>query len=215
MRAFMNPRRCPYLPLFMAGHETRLIPHKPLTSLLANCRTFFLRGTPAARSSYRSMKYQDKFLIAAMAVVVSFGAANAQTSGSGGTSSGTTGGATSSGAPGGSPALGSTPTGPLTPNRSNSVRTPRPQGSIPDTSTTTPSDKSGTGTGSNAQDRAALGSGRVPSPATGGAGGSTKKNPASETVEDCLKLWDAGTHMSRAEWARSCRRVQGRPDLKQ
>jgi hypothetical protein len=130
----------------------------------------------------------------------------------------------------GSPALGSTPSGPVTPNRSNSEifppsrLAPRPGGSIPDpgasTSTTTPSNQSGatqngSGTnGSNTQDPATAGSGRVPSPATGGAGGSTKtgKNPALDTVADCMKIWDAGTHMSKADWARTCRRVQGRLD---
>jgi hypothetical protein len=184
---------------------------------------------------YASMKLMDKHLVAALAIIVSVGSASAQSSGSGGSSSGsgsagstsgTTGGATSPG----SPALGSTPSGPVTPNRSNSEifppsrLAPRPGGSIPDpgasTSTTTPSNQSsatqnGSGTnGSNTQDPATAGSGRVPSPATGGAGGSTKtgKNPALDTVADCMKIWDAGTHMSKADWARTCRRVQGRLD---
>ena len=185
------------------------------------------------------MKHLDKHLVAAFALVLSVGSAIAQSSGSGGSSSGgsstgsaagsssgATGRATTPGSPGGSPALGSTPNVPITPNRSNSEvfppsrLAPRPGGSIPDpgTSTSTPSNQSGTnkdGTvGSNPQDPAAVGSGRVPSPATGGAGGSTKtgKNPASETVSDCMKIWDAGTHMSKADWARTCRRVQGRLD---
>jgi hypothetical protein len=181
---------------------------------------------------YASMKLLDKHLLAALAIIVSIGSASAQSSGSGGSSSGsgsagsasgTTGGATSPG----SPALGSTPSGPVTPNRSNSEifppsrLAPRPGGSIPGTSTsTTPSNQSGTtqngsGTnGSNTQDPTTAGSGRVPSPATGGAGGSTKtgKNPALDTVADCMKIWDAGTHMSKADWARTCRRVQGRLD---
>jgi len=78
-----------------------------------------------------------------------------------------------------------------------------------------PSGQTRTGTeGSNPQDPAALGSGKVPSPATGGAGGATKtgKNPGLETIADCMKLWDAGTHMSKVDWARTCRRVQGRLD---
>jgi hypothetical protein len=186
------------------------------------------------------MKHLDKHLVATLALVLSVGSAVAQSSGSGGSSSGgsstgsgaagsssgASGRATTPGSPGGSPALGSTPTGPITPNRSNSEvfppsrLAPRPGGSIPDpgASTTTPSNQSGTnkdGTaGSNPQDPAAVGSGRVPSPATGGAGGSTKtgKNPATETVSDCMKIWDAGTHMSKADWARTCRRVQGRLD---
>jgi hypothetical protein len=184
------------------------------------------------------MMQPNKHLLAAVALILSITPASAQSSGSGGSSSGsgstgsaagTTGGATSRSAPsGGSPAIGSTPSGPVTPNRSNSEvfppsrLTPRPQGSIPDpgTSTGTPSTQSNanrtdTGTaGQNPQDPATLGSGRVPSPATGGVGGPTKtgKNPGLETVTDCMKLWDAGTHMSKADWARTCRRVQGRLD---
>ena len=177
------------------------------------------------------MKHPNTHLVAALAVVLSVGSAGAQTSGSGGTSSGTstgTGGTTSPGMTRGAPAIGSTPTGPVTPNRSNSEifapsrLAPRPQGSIPDpgTSTGSPSAQSGANqndTGraeQNPQDPAALGSGRVPNPATGGIGSSTKtgKNPAAQTVADCMKLWDAGTHMSKADWARTCRRVQGRLD---
>ena len=192
-----------------------------------------------ASMRYASMRQPSKKLFAALALVLSIAPAYGQSSGSGGGSAGsgstgsatgTTGGATSRGSPGGSPALGSTPSGPITPNRSNSEvfppsrLAPRPQGSIPDpgtsTSTTTPSNQSGTnqsGTGtdgSNPQDPAAMGSGRVPNPATGGVGSSTKtgKNPGLESVTDCMKLWDAGTHMSKADWARTCRRVQGRLD---
>jgi hypothetical protein len=189
------------------------------------------------------MKQPDKHFVAALAIVLSVGMANAQSSGAGGSSSGSggssgaagsssgaTGGATTPRSSGGSPALGSTPSGLITPNRSNSEMfppsrlAPRPGGSIADpgtsTSTTTPSNqgdtnKDGRGTvGSNPQDPAAVGSGRVTTPGTGGAGGPTKtgKNPASETVSDCMKIWDPGTHMSKADWARTCRRVQGRLD---
>ena len=135
------------------------------------------------------MKHVDTHLVAALAIVLSVGVANAQSSGSGGSSSGS--GGSSGGAAelvpalelqvvvpllgpaGGSPALGSTPSGPITPNRSNSEvfppsrLAPRPGGSIPDpgtsTSTTTPSNqgdtnKDGRGTvGSNPQDPAAAG----------------------------------------------------------
>ena len=202
---------------------------------VCNQQSKIIGGTAKVPMRYASMKLLHKHLVAALAIVVSVGSASAQSSGSGGSSSGsgsagstsgTTGGATSPG----SPALGSTPSGPVTPNRSNSEifppsrLAPRPGGTIPDpgasTSTTTPSNQSGTtqngsGTnGSNAQDPATAGSGRVPSPATGGAGGLTKtgKNPALDTVADCMKIWDAGTHMSKADWARTCRRVQGRLD---
>jgi hypothetical protein len=38
----------------------------------------------------------------------------------------------------------------------------------------------------------------------------TGKNPAAETVESCISLWEAGTHMSKAEWSATCRRIQNR-----
>ena len=154
---------------------------------------------------------------------------SSSSSGGAASSSGTTG-RTSPGSPGGAPALGSTPSGPIAPNRSNSEifppsrLAPRPQGSIQDpnatTRPTTPSNQGrnnqtdpATG-GDNPQDPTALGSGRVPSPATGGVGSSTKtgKNPGLKLVADCMRLWDAGTHMTKADWARTCRRVQGRLD---
>jgi hypothetical protein len=29
-------------------------------------------------------------------------------------------------------------------------------------------------------------------------------------VLDCEQMWDQGTHMTRQDWSRTCRRVQGR-----
>jgi hypothetical protein len=40
----------------------------------------------------------------------------------------------------------------------------------------------------------------------------TGKNALNETVTDCMKIWDPATHMSKADWQRTCRRVQGRLD---
>jgi len=31
-----------------------------------------------------------------------------------------------------------------------------------------------------------------------------------QEYQECLKLWDAATHMSRSEWAATCRRIQNR-----
>jgi hypothetical protein len=120
----------------------------------------------------------------------------------------------------GAPAVGSTPTGPVTPNRSNSEvfqpsrLAPRPPGSIQDPSTTTtmPSEQNGTGT----QDPSSLGSGRVPSPATGGINSSTqtRKTP-SDSIADCEKLWAPRTQMSQTDWAETCRRSQDNLGTKQ
>ena len=40
----------------------------------------------------------------------------------------------------------------------------------------------------------------------------TAKEQAKEALADCMRLWDKGTHMSKAEWATTCRRIQGRLD---
>lgn len=42
------------------------------------------------------------------------------------------------------------------------------------------------------------------------AGVRTGKNPIGERYADCIKLWDSETHMSRADWARTCRRIENR-----
>jgi hypothetical protein len=35
---------------------------------------------------------------------------------------------------------------------------------------------------------------------------------ASDAVTQCIQLWDKATHMTRTEWAATCRRIQGRVD---
>lgn len=37
-----------------------------------------------------------------------------------------------------------------------------------------------------------------------------RRNVADQEYRECLKIWDKGTHMTRAEWAATCRRVQAR-----
>ena len=37
-----------------------------------------------------------------------------------------------------------------------------------------------------------------------------RKKPANEALASCLAQWDKGTHMSRQEWNRACRRVANR-----
>jgi len=31
-------------------------------------------------------------------------------------------------------------------------------------------------------------------------------------VVDCMQMWDSGTHMTKQEWSRACKRVQTRLD---
>jgi hypothetical protein len=159
-----------------------------------------------------------KNMAAALTILLSIGPAGAQTSGSGGASSGTssgTAGTTSPGGTRGAPAVGSTPTGPVTPNRSNSEvfapsrLAPRAPGSTqePSTSTTMPSEQKG------AQDPSSLAKERAPSPATGGISGSPKtRKDSSDSVADCQKLWAPETQMSKTDWANTCRRSQDRLD---
>lgn len=37
-----------------------------------------------------------------------------------------------------------------------------------------------------------------------------RKKPANEALASCMAQWDKGTHMSRQEWNRACRRVANR-----
>jgi hypothetical protein len=171
-----------------------------------------------------SMKQAKNTFLAAVAVLLSIGPAAAQTSGSGGgAGSGTgsgTGGTTSPGVTRGAPAVGSTPSGPVTPNRSNSEvfppsrLAPRLPGSVqdPSASTTSPSQQNGT------QDPSSLGSrsGRVPSPGTGGINDSTTTpKTASDSIAECEKLWAPRTQMSKSDWAETCRRSEDNLGTKQ
>jgi len=38
------------------------------------------------------------------------------------------------------------------------------------------------------------------------------KGVVGDAKAECLKMWDAGTHMSRQEWSRTCDRIQTRLD---
>ena len=46
-------------------------------------------------------------------------------------------------------------------------------------------------------------------------GNRTGKNALSESYTTCLNIWDPGTHMSKGEWARACKRVENRLDMLQ
>jgi hypothetical protein len=36
------------------------------------------------------------------------------------------------------------------------------------------------------------------------------KSANSDRYADCVQLWDRGTHMSRSDWSRTCRRIENR-----
>lgn len=50
---------------------------------------------------------------------------------------------------------------------------------------------------------------KTPVPAAGAVPVMRPATPDQE-YKDCLTLWDKGTHMTRAEWAATCRRIQTR-----
>jgi hypothetical protein len=153
--------------------------------------------------------------VAAVAVLLWIGWANAQTSGSGGgatSGSSGTGGTTSPGVTRGAPSgSSSTSTRPATTNRSNSEVFPpsrlAPRGSIQDPrpNSTLPSEQNGPGT----QESSSLGSRRVPSPATGGINDSKKtQKSSSDSIAECEQLWAPRTQMSKSDWAETCRRSE-------
>ena len=38
----------------------------------------------------------------------------------------------------------------------------------------------------------------------------TSKSAVDDSKAECIKMWDAGTHMSKQEWANTCARIQTR-----
>ena len=48
-----------------------------------------------------------------------------------------------------------------------------------------------------------------PPPATGAEIKSVKAR-AKENIAECVRMWDAGTHMTKQQWARTCERIQSR-----
>jgi hypothetical protein len=48
--------------------------------------------------------------------------------------------------------------------------------------------------------------------APGKAAATGKKSAVAEAKAECMRLWDAGTHMSKREWSNTCDRIQSRLD---
>ncbi len=48
--------------------------------------------------------------------------------------------------------------------------------------------------------------------APGKAATAGKKSAVAEAKAECMRLWDAGTHMSKREWSATCDRIQSRLD---
>ncbi len=42
--------------------------------------------------------------------------------------------------------------------------------------------------------------------------GDAPGSPHDRAVVDCMQMWDSGTHMTKQEWSRTCKRVQRRLD---
>ena len=170
-------------------------------------------------------------ILSALVIVGFTGAATAQTGG-GGSGSNSGGGGTSS--PSTAP-RSTSPTVPSTTPPSNAPSTPSqrnldlapPTRNLPDSqgnAVTPQPPQKGAAPGSvppqdNQVPPASGGNARVE---PGGANSSpasrqnqTGKNALSESYTTCLNIWDAGTHMSKTEWARAYKRVENRLDVLQ
>src|SRR5262245_17197077 len=138
-----------------------------------------------------------------------------------------------------SPSTSTAPSTPGFAPRSSAVGTPAPQAQpvaplapapssnfLSGTSANPPTTNSG---GGSAPSTRSTGVGSIPSPTTGntvttfpgGGGGVPTTGSPSESapsapgggapgVAACMGFWDAGTHMSKGEWAVACRRVEDR-----
>lgn len=40
----------------------------------------------------------------------------------------------------------------------------------------------------------------------------SRQNEHDNAVIDCMQMWDSGTHMTKQQWSRTCKRVQTRLD---
>src|SRR5262245_45689160 len=47
-------------------------------------------------------------------------------------------------------------------------------------------------------------------PAQIGPDAKSIKARAKENIAECVRMWDAGTHMTKQQWARTCERIQSR-----
>lgn len=110
-------------------------------------------------------------------------------------------------------------TAPPAPSAPLNSQTAPPSRSLPSTapSATSPTPSGAAGTthpaGTASPGAPAAPDPNLPATASGGATGSaqrTGKNPITEHYTDCVKLWDNQTHMSKAEWSRTCRRIANR-----
>lgn len=56
--------------------------------------------------------------------------------------------------------------------------------------------------------------GSLPSaaPASQKAAPAPAKSAADNAVQECMRLWDKATHMTKQEWSRTCKRIQTRLD---
>lgn len=52
----------------------------------------------------------------------------------------------------------------------------------------------------------------TPAPAAPANATRASKSAVEEGKAECMRLWDAGTHMSKREWSTTCARIQSRLD---
>ena len=49
-----------------------------------------------------------------------------------------------------------------------------------------------------------------PAPAAASPAARNGKSAVEDAKAECIRMWDAGTHMSRSEWSSTCARIQTR-----
>jgi hypothetical protein len=143
------------------------------------------------------------------------GQALAQTGGAPSGGAASPGAATPSPAPSVAPSVAPGATSPPTSTAPLNTQVLPPSRSLPAPapSTSSPPAQLGTGVpGSPAAGAPAAPDPNLPATASGGRAHSTRtgKNPINERYADCMKLWDNQTHMSKADWSKTCRRIENR-----
>jgi hypothetical protein len=102
------------------------------------------------------------------------------------------------------PAINSTPSGANTDLYPSTRVLPNPAPSAATPNATAPTDQTPPPSGGRPQPGGANGLRQPETPTR------TGRNPTDYSVADCMKMWEAATHMSKREWKGACTRVQNR-----
>jgi hypothetical protein len=120
----------------------------------------------------------------------------------------------SPGSTGTTPTTGTSSTGQATPGGAAATTTDpstsEAQGNATTNGTTTATTTDGQSSGSTGATRPIPPNSQTSSGSSQPVSTRTGKNALNETATDCMKIWEPAHHMTRVEWSRTCRRVEGR-----